>query len=64
MATTWEYKAMTLKHGGGGLQFTHTPSDDEVTAVLNREGTQGWELVNAVCTGPMQPTTLYLKRAR
>jgi hypothetical protein len=64
MATTWEYKVVTLKHRGGGLQFTHTPDDDEATAALNREGALGWELVNAVCTGPLQPTAFYFKRPR
>ena len=64
MSATWEYKVITLKHGGGGLQLTLTPTDDEVIAVLNREGAQGWELVNAVCAGIAQPTVLYFKRAR
>ncbi|MFC5579717.1 DUF4177 domain-containing protein [Rhodanobacter terrae] len=64
MSTTWEYKASTLKHGGGGLQLTLTPTDEETTAVLNREGAQGWELVSAVCAGIAQPTVLYFKRPR
>ena len=64
MSATWEYKVITLKHGGGGLQLTLTPTDDEAIAVLNREGTQGWELVTAVCAGHAQPTTLYFKRPR
>lgn len=64
MATNWEYKVITLKHGGGGLHLTQTPSDDEATTALNREGALGWELVNAVCLGVAQPTMLYLKRPR
>ncbi len=64
MAANWEYKVITLKHGDGGLRLSLTPTDDEATAVLNREGVLGWELVNAVCVGPAQPTMLYLKRPR
>ncbi len=64
MSATWEYKVTTLKHGGGGLQLTLTPTDDEAIAVLNREGAQGWELVTAVCAGIAQPTVLYFKRQR
>lgn len=64
MSATWEYKVTTLKHGGGGLQLTLTPTDDEAMAVLNREGAQGWELVSAVCAGIAQPTVLYFKRPR
>lgn len=64
MSATWEYKVTTLKHGGGGLQLTLTPTDDEAIAVLNREGAQGWELVTAVCAGLAQPTVLYFKRPR
>lgn len=64
MTATWEYKVITLKHSGGGLKLVVTPTDDETIAVLNREGAQGWELVNALCVGPGQPTVLYLKRPR
>ena len=64
MSATWEYKVTTLKHGGGGLQLTLTPTDEETQAVLNREGAQGWELVTAVCAGIAQPTLLYFKRSR
>lgn len=64
MAMTWEYKVVTLKHGGGGLKLSLTPTDDEAIAALNREGALGWELVNAVCVGPAQPAMLYLKRPR
>ncbi|MFI4958741.1 MAG: DUF4177 domain-containing protein [Lysobacterales bacterium] len=64
MSATWEYKVITLKHGGGGLQLTLTPNDEETLAVLNREGAQGWELVTAVCAALAQPTVLYFKRPR
>ena len=64
MTATWEYKVVTLKHGGGGLRLTQTPTDDEAITALNREGALGWELVNAVCAGPVQPTVLYFKRPR
>ena len=64
MNAIWEYKVITLKHGGGGLRLTQTPADDESIAALNREGALGWELVNAVCAGPIQPTVLYFKRPR
>lgn len=64
MNDTWEYKVITLKHGGGAFKFTQTPDDDEATAALNRAGSLGWELVNAVCVGQMQPTILFFKRRR
>ncbi|WP_158886139.1 DUF4177 domain-containing protein [Rhodanobacter sp. L36] len=64
MAVNWEYKVITLKHGGGGLKLTVTPDDDEAIASLNREGANGWELVSAVCTYPGQPMMFYLKRPR
>jgi hypothetical protein len=64
MNATWEYKVVILKHGNGPFKLTQTPDDDEATTALNREGTSGWELVNAVCVGPLQPTMLYFKRPR
>ena len=64
MTSNWEYKVITLRRGGGGIHFTQTPTDDETIAALNREGALGWELVNAVCSGPGQSTQLYLKRPR
>jgi hypothetical protein len=36
MSATWEYKVTTVKHGGGGLQLTLTPTDEETRTVLNR----------------------------
>ena len=64
MAATWEYKVLTVKHAGGAFSLVQTPTDDEATAALNREGALGWELVNAVCPGISQPLMLYLKRLR
>lgn len=64
MTTTWEYKVITLTRGGGVFKLTKTPGDEESAAALNREGARGWELVSAVCAGPMQPTMLYFKRPR
>ena len=64
MNGTWEYKVITVKHGSGAFKLTQTPTDDEAAAALNREGSMGWELVNAVCVGPMQPTMLFFKRPR
>lgn len=64
MSATWEYKVITLKHGGGGLHFTLTPTDEESVAALNREGALGWELVSVACAGIAQPTLLYFKRPR
>lgn len=64
MTANWEYKVVTLKHGGGGLKLSLTPSDEEAIAALNREGSLGWELGNALCAGPAQPTVLYFKRPR
>lgn len=64
MAANWEYKVITLKHGGGGLKLTLTPTDEEAALALNREGASGWELVSAICVGPGQPTMLFLKRPR
>jgi hypothetical protein len=63
MAANWEYKVLTVTRPGA-LKLTETPEDSELTALLNREGAQGWELVNAVGYGPMRGVTLYLKRVR
>ncbi len=64
MNTTWEYKTVTVKHSGGMLSLTEKPNDDESTTALNREGSLGWELVNAICIGATGPVTFYLKRPR
>ena len=64
MSATWEYKVIALKHGGGGLHLTLTPTDDESIAALNREGAKGWKLVTVICAGLAQPTLLYFKRPR
>ena len=69
MNPTWEYKTVTVKHKGGMLSFTETPNDDESTTALNREGSLGWELVNALCLaiGPASTpgaVTFYFKRPR
>ncbi|HXS03066.1 MAG TPA: DUF4177 domain-containing protein [Rhodanobacter sp.] len=63
MATTWEYKVVTVKRQGT-FKLTDTPDDSDLIALLNREGNQGWELVNALGYGPVSPVTLYLKRPR
>lgn len=62
MTATWEYEVVTLKHGGGGLKLTVTPTDDEAIRELNLEGALGWELGSAVCVDPGQPTLFYFKR--
>lgn len=68
MNTTWEYKTVTVKHSGGLLSFPETPSDEESTAALNREGALGWELVNVVyivgAASTNGPMTFYFKRPR
>jgi hypothetical protein len=64
MSTTWEYKAVTLKHAGGSFALSQTPTDDETTAALNREGALGWELIHALCANTSQPLTLFFKRPR
>jgi hypothetical protein len=63
MAANWEYKVLTVKRRGF-VKLTETPADNEVAALLNREGAQGWELIGAVGFGPMRGVTLYLKRPR
>jgi hypothetical protein len=63
MAASWEYKVLTVKRAGM-FKVTETPDDHDVTTVLNKEGMQGWELVNALSYGPMRAVTLYLKRPR
>lgn len=62
MAANWEYKVITLQREG--LRMSNTPTDEELVAALNREGAQGWELVNAAMPAYAQPVTLYLKRPR
>jgi hypothetical protein len=64
MHIDWEYKVLTLKDDAGGFKLGQTPTDDRITSALNREGAAGWDLVNAVCAGPMHPITLFMKRPR
>ena len=63
MTTQWEYKVLTVEREGT-FKVSNTPTDEQLTTLLNREGTQGWELVNAVLAHYAQPVTLYLKRPR
>lgn len=63
MSTQWEYQVLTVQRGGM-LKLSNTPQDAELAAVLNREGAQGWELVNATTPDYSMPTTLYFKRPR
>lgn len=63
MNGTWEYEAITLK-AAGGIWSLRTVNDEEVTATLNREGTQGWKLVNAIRAAPASPLQLLFKRPR
>lgn len=63
MASAWEYKVITQKHKGAWA-LTETPDDSELVAALNREGSQGWELVNALISGTKRAVTLYFKRPR
>ena len=53
----WEYKVMLAPVSIWGLT-----KPDRVTEALNKEGMQGWELVNAVQQGTR--LNLYLKRRR
>lgn len=63
MAANWEYKVLTVEREGT-FKTSNTPPDDQLATILNREGAQGWELVNAVLAHYAQPVTLYLKRPR
>lgn len=63
MATSWEYKVVTVERKGS-FKLSDTPDDGDLVTLLNREGNQGWELVNALGYGPIHPVTLYLKRQR
>lgn len=63
MSERWEYKVMTLKSEQGlRATFGMNPDDGEATDSLNREGTQGWELVSVIVYGAAQ--RLFFKRAR
>ncbi len=65
MGNSWEHKVMTLKsEKGRWLTVSAVPTDEEATRIINREGSQGWELVNAVSIGPTQPLRLFFKRPR
>lgn len=65
MGNSWEYKVMTLKSEKRSfLSITGVPDDDEATRIINREGSQGWELVSAVWPVSTQPLKLFFKRPR
>ena len=62
MNTRWEYKVLTLKSETGfAAAFNIMPKDDEATAILNREGAQGWELVGTAFNWG-HPSSLFFKR--
>lgn len=65
MGNSWEYKVLTLKpEKGTFFAISAIPKDEEATRIINREGSQGWELVNAVAIAPTQPVRLFFKRPR
>jgi hypothetical protein len=65
MDNRWEYKVMALKSEHGVRStFGMGPDDEEATVIINREGTQGWELVSAVSIHPAKPLRLFFKRPR
>ena len=65
MGNSWEYKVLTLKsEKGNWLNWSAVPPDEEATRLINREGSQGWELVNAVASSAAQPLRLFFKRPR
>jgi len=57
--TKWDYKTLRIKPGLFG-SFDFEAVDDS----LRREGMQGWELVNALPLGTLQPILLFFKRPR
>ncbi|HET8899046.1 MAG TPA: DUF4177 domain-containing protein [Rhodanobacteraceae bacterium] len=65
MDTRWEYKVLSLKSEHGiKAAFGASADDKEATEIINREGSQGWELVSAVSTYATQPLRLFFKRPR
>ncbi len=55
----WDYRTVRIKPSLLGTFDTET-----LDAALQREGRDGWELVNALQTGPLQPILLFFKRPR
>lgn len=53
----WEYKVIPAP-----ISFWGTSKPDRMTEALNKEGQQGWELVNVVTYGIQ--LHFFLKRAR
>lgn len=58
MNANWEYKVIDIVP-----QITGTPGQ-KVEETLNQMGVEGWELVAALRSSPMEPTRLYLKRRK
>ena len=57
MSERWSYQVIQVKPGlMGGFK------PEEIQVELNRQGAQGWELVQAVSTAPMSPLLLMFKR--
>lgn len=56
---TWNYQTIEVKPS-----FLGRHAVDNLNEVLNREGINGWELVNTLCAGPMHPIILFLKKRR
>lgn len=57
MSHRWQYQVVEVKLGMmGGLK------QDALQEILTRQGQLGWELVQVVSPGPMQPMMAVFKR--
>ena len=57
MMPTYEYKSVTLKREPG------KPYDDpDISAILNDEGAEGWQLVSVAVIPPAMLSIFYLMR--
>ncbi|MCB1560435.1 MAG: DUF4177 domain-containing protein [Xanthomonadales bacterium] len=53
----WSYQVVEIKPG-----FWGNHKNEPIQERLNQLGMQGWELVNAVQSGPLRPIRLFLKK--
>ena len=54
----WNYRTIEIKPS-----FLGSFDVENINEAFHREGSQGWELVNALNVGPMRPIILFLKKS-
>ena len=57
-SSRWTYQVIEIKP-----RFFGSMRTEDIQDRLNQLGLQGWELVNAIQSGPVYPIRLFMKKA-